>query len=111
MWKTQEMIKSPATLKTQISTSVNIHPEEIRKKLVADLIDDIYKNNEKYITFTSTKQMQYNFEEIYTAEISLVPKNFGNVIINDSDYTIDDVSFSHEQIEKAVIKTYPEYFI
>ena len=86
----------------------NIPKEYIHRQLAEKLSEELMKKNaisfvESYDSFTKT--------DTTTAELNVAPCDASNALIQIPYYRYKSMSFSPEEIENALLNTYPERFL
>jgi hypothetical protein len=114
MWK---KVKEPVDAKhikisvnTTFSMTDDVTSEMIRNKLFDELFLELKKHYSEYAYFQKEHSPDPFIVE-YTAEMTVVPRGVRETFVDKYKYEVQGQEFTHEQIEKAVQKTYPEYFI
>ncbi len=118
MWTKQQDVKD--TLKISVSLEMNkelfMHmrsdsfdsEKKIKKELSQKLAEELFKNNLLQVT---RHEDFYTMSSTFETSLNIVPPSHTKAIIEDYEYEIDNVRFTHKQIEAAVKKSLPEYFV
>ena len=115
MWNRQETIKPVEKIKAQTIVTNgsynNLNIEELVKQdLTRSIVEGLMKD---YITLRKQKS-PFTQDTEYQAELSVIKPNFTdltNIVVDDYVYKVKNIEFTHQQIEEAVTKQFPEYFL
>ncbi len=111
MWEQKQEIRETTVIKAQFVTNKADHGLDMEQRIRYHFQEEIAKELEKYISIEQRYSPINPFETVFNAEITVVPAGDTNCIINENVYKVKDKEFSHRQIEKAVMNSYPEYFL
>jgi len=102
---------------TKLQASVRIHPEDLnghiaqedylKHRLISQLADQLYDLD--IAVFKSAPTAYDRGIETYNTQITVLPDNI-TTYMQDA-YVLHNESFTKEQIDKALLNTYPELFI
>jgi hypothetical protein len=102
---------------TKLQASVRIHAEDLndhimqedylKHRLISQLVDQLY--NLDIAVFKSAPTPDDRGVETYNTQLTVFPNNITSTM--QDAYVLHNESFTKEQIDKALLNTYPELFI
>jgi len=109
----QAVFKKPEKLICKIEVSPFDMSESddafIKEKAVFELAKEIISNN--FATITKETKMDPYANDVYKIMIHLVPPDMTHISMWENCIEIEGIKFNSEKVEKAIKKSYPEYFI
>ncbi len=111
MWEKTQKVVEPIDIGAELTTTPYVSDAidqegYIRKHLAEAIVQKLAR----VITYEKS-MMPMTGESKYRAKIRVVPQDITSQVVDHYVYKIQDIEFTHKQIEEAVLKQYPEYFL
>ncbi len=84
--------------------------EQIKLQLSQKIVEGLFKNDLINI-YKECSIDPYEHEQVYRAELNVAKPNITNCLIDGWKYEVDGQNFTHEQVRKAIMNTFPEYYL
>jgi hypothetical protein len=116
MWKSKRVPVDVKNIRINIDTQerndeYGITDEMVRNAIFDELYNELKKNYSEYVVIQKNYNALSPFTVNYTAQITVAPTGMSTVMMDKHHYEVNGVKFTHEEIEGAVTKAFPEYFI
>lgn len=114
MWK--ETIQNKLVTKVVADVKINYemlkdNPNKdliIKEQIAQMLVQEIMKSD--LLTIIKEHDME-NFGYRYQGRLYIAEPGVSNVLLSNYNYEVKDILFSHKQIEKAILNTFPEMYL
>lgn len=114
-WKKKQSVNGVVTLNTKMVVDGNPYDHgpsfehEIKRVLSQNLANELATSD--MIEINSSKSA-ITMDTTFSATIRVVEnRNLEHVMVDEYIYEVKDKRFTHEQIQEAVMNTFPEYFL
>jgi len=83
--------------------------ELVKEKLAHQLLKELIDSG--YILWAKTKHPGFEQYTEYNARLSVADVQYTNMFVDDRNFSVNGVNFSHNQVKEAVLNTFPEYLL